>query len=224
MALLIIGFPSTGEEWSLDVADSFAVSRTATVTQNEVERGSNVTDHRNINPLTLSFSGFISDIPLTFQGDYDNEATGRHTEARERLELAHANSEFIEVENGETRGLYENMLITQLDFMWDYESGNGLNVTMQLQEVRIVSPERRNLAADRLRAERLTYEGEQIAQQNNLNVLGTFFGPEAAAGAKVVNGAQTFQRFSPERSLGRLSARSSELTTQASSALAVIGQ
>lgn len=224
MALLIIGFPATGEEWSLDVADSFSPSRTASVTQNEVERGANVTDHRNVNPLTLSFSGFVSDIPLRFEGNYDNEATGRHTEIRERLETAHENSEFLEIENGDTRGLYENMLITQLDFNWDAETGNGLMINMQLQAVRIVSPERKNLAAERLRNERLTYDGEQIAQDNNLTIAAAFLGPEIAAGVKVVKDAPTFQRFSPERAMGRLSARASDLTGPVSDALSVVGQ
>lgn len=206
----------------MDCTDSFAPSRTASVTQNEVEQGSNITDHRNINPLTLSFSGFVSDVPLTMQGDYDNEATGRHTEMRERLETAHNNSEFVSVELGETRGLYENMLITQLDFSWDYETGNGLNVSMTVQEVRIISPERRNLAAERLRRERLTYEQQQrdLAQQN-VDTATLFLGADTA---RVVNDAQTFQRFSPERNLGRLSARASDLTQPVESALALVGQ
>ena len=219
MAILIIGFPKTGEEWSLDIADSFAPSRTASVTQNDVEQGSNVTDHRIINPLTLAFSGFVSDVPLDSTTKYDNESIGRHTEIRERLETAHENSEFLYVEMGDTRGLYENMLITQLDFNWDAESGNGLNVAMQLQAVRIVSPERRNMAAERL-SKKLSYDRKEglkdaIISRYEDNGDGT---------VTLVDGPATYQRFSAPKSIGRASGAPSGLSDQATAALAAIGE
>ena len=123
---------------------------------------------------------------------------------------------------GDTRGLYENMLITQLDFNWDAESGNGLNVAMQLQAVRIVSPERKNLEQERRvkRSEKLSYDRKEglkdaIISRYEDNGDGT---------VTLVDGPATYQRFSAPKSIGRASGAPSGLSDQATAALAAIGE
>lgn len=141
MAGSTIEFPSTGEVFALSITDSMNPSRSADVTDHEVEDGSNISDHRIRNARTLSISGFVSDVPLDMVGDYDPEnPEGNHVYVRERLERADENSEFINIDLGPTRGSYNNMLITSLDFSWDAESGNGLMVSLGAKEIRIAKP------------------------------------------------------------------------------------
>lgn len=48
----------------IDATISLDTSRSAEVTRNPVENGSEITDHVRLEPLTLSIEGFISDAPL----------------------------------------------------------------------------------------------------------------------------------------------------------------
>jgi hypothetical protein len=224
MAGVLIEFPEAGDGFRLDCTELIQPGRTAEVTSNEIEDGSAITDHRIIHPLTLQITGFLSDVPLDATGTYSPEGTGPHVDWRERLEQAHERSEFLSVDCGPTRGTYDNLLITSLDIQWDTSTGNGLQVSLSLQQVRIARPQSRNLTAERLAQERLLLA--DAAKANLMPVkAGAFNGVLAATGGTLVSTQETLGRFQPERSLGRLTAQTapSSLSDLAADALAPAG-
>lgn len=147
MSVFIL-FSATEEEYEIDVTESVMPEYSADVTQHAVETGSPVTDHRIIQPKKLTVSGLITDVPLTATGPYNPESTGKHTEVRERLERAHAESELLLIDCGPTRGIYENMAITSLSFGWDYDTGNAFRVSLALQEIVTTEAQVLNLTAE----------------------------------------------------------------------------
>lgn len=143
MAIFIF-FPLTNEEFAIDATSSITPDRSADVTRKRVEDGGNISDNRNRQPLTLSLNGFFSNIPNE-DTVYQHDAEGNHTQFRDRILKAEADSEFITIDAGIPRELYENMLITSLSFPWDTSVGTGLPFSMTLQQVRIVRAQVKNL-------------------------------------------------------------------------------
>jgi hypothetical protein len=205
MAGSTIEFPSTGEVFALSITDSMNPSRSADVTDHEVEDGSNISDHRIRNARTLSISGFVSDVPLDMTGDYDPEnPEGNHVYVRERLERADENSEFINIDLGPTRGTYDNMLITSLDFSWDAESGNGLMVSLGAKEIRIAAPKSRNLSKEAIANQRILVKAEVEFEKINQSTLGTAIVAKDKIVAERFQSIQSFGRTTLSRAEGAL--------------------
>lgn len=60
--------PDVFEIMVLDVAQNITHNLSATLTQNPIESGSKLTDHMDINPTTLSYTGIVSEAPLSLLG------------------------------------------------------------------------------------------------------------------------------------------------------------
>lgn len=140
-----------GTEYTLDVVESFTPEYNSDVTINDVESGAGITDHIIRQPLKLSISGLVTDVPLSATGPYRLDSTGKHTEFRDRLYQAHQKSELVTID-AESRGFYQNMAITSIGISWGYETGVALRVSLQLQEIRIVDTQIRSRARMELRA------------------------------------------------------------------------
>lgn len=208
MAGVKIEFPLTGEGFTLDIAESMIPTRSADVVSNEIEDGSEITDHRNKKPRTLEITGFVSDVPIYSHPveKYDVEnSIGDHVKIRERLERADEMDEILNIDIGKARGTYESYLITNLSFPWIPETGNGLQISLSLQQVRIAKPKTRNLTAER------------AIQQNfslgaDLGLAGISAADSLLSGATngvtglatLVNSQETMSRMSAGRGLGRL--------------------
>lgn len=174
MAGSSIEFTSTGEVFAFSITDNMSPSRSADVTEHEVEEGANVSDHRIRNAKTINISGFVTDVPFDAVGNYDPQnPEGLHVYVRERLERADESSEFINIDLGPTRGTYENMLITSLDFTWDAETGNGLQVSLSAKEVRIANVKTRNLKKEAIINQQILTRAEADFDVVNRAALGT---------------------------------------------------
>ena len=174
MAGSSIEFPSTGEVFAFSITDNMSPSRSADVTEHEVEEGASVSDHRIRNARTINISGFVTDVPFDAVGNYDPvNPEGLHVFVRERLERADELSEFINIDLGPTRGTYENMLITSLDFSWDSETGNGLQVSLSAKEVRIANVKTRNLKKEAIINQQILTRAESEFDVVNRAALGT---------------------------------------------------
>lgn len=174
MAGSSIEFPSTGEVFAFSVTDNMSPSRSADVTEHEVEDGASVSDHRIRNAKTINISGFVTDVPFDAVGNYDPQnPDGMHVFVRERLERADESSEFINIDLGPTRGTYENMLITSLDFSWDPDTGNGLQVSLSAKEVRIANVKTRNLKKEAIINQQILTRAESEFDVLNRAALGT---------------------------------------------------
>lgn len=201
MATKII-FPATGEEITLDITESISIDGSSEITDFEVEEGVNISDHATTSPKVISVSGFISDVPLDATGTYDPEATGKHTEARERFNVAWEGRELLNIDFGPTRGTHENYLISSFPQTWDSDTGNGFNVSLSLKQIRIAKPKVRNLDAERVAQQRLTVRDAfaDSTARSAANVLSLFTGTEVSTEA-------IRERFQPPINLGRMTTK-----------------
>ena len=112
------------------------------VTDSPIETGQSISDHAFMKPLTLKISASVSDVVLnpfkrfgsglTFSG-----STKRSKKAFEMLQELQAKAEPFDIQTG--LKLYKNMVISRLSATQDKDSGQILNVDIDVREVIIVS-------------------------------------------------------------------------------------
>lgn len=166
---------------SFDCITSMDESWNATVTNQTVEYGFNITDNINIESPTYSISGVISSYSLftrekeiTWDGDFFNYSGNTdlsyHTTLRDHMikifsdrktvtllessiksEGNNAEKRIEETKSGYNKEI-ENCIITSLSFSYPENSSNAINVDMKLQKIKIAKVDKYILK-----------EGEKIA-------------------------------------------------------------
>lgn len=122
----------------LDVITSETPEYTATPTKTQVEDGSDVTDHVALDPEKLSFEAVVSNTPIGWDKLIESDRfTDRAQAAHEFiLELRNNRQPFDFVGS---LGVYRNMIITKYSPTQDSKTGNALQFSMTIEQIRIVS-------------------------------------------------------------------------------------
>ncbi len=110
---------------------------TATITQSPVERSTNISDHKIIQPQELVITGIISNTPaqLFSLGDVDPRKKA-DVVAWDTLEELCKTQELVEVQT--SLRLYQNMAVVDVQAPRDAMHQNALEFTVTLKEVIIV--------------------------------------------------------------------------------------
>jgi len=108
------------------------------VSTNAVEDGADISDHARPQPESLSLTIFVSEIDGQ-EGEYDKFFVGDHITVRERFLQAIKDSELLHIDLGPDKGIYSDMLITNMSPSWEPGGGKSLNFTLALQQIKRVT-------------------------------------------------------------------------------------
>lgn len=160
---------------SFDCIKSFSESRSATVSTQTVEKGFNISDNINIEPVQFTLDGYISSYYLKddeneivwdgsgFKTNNSNSKTYTHARVRDSLiaffeerniftlmesEYGSTNKDITENYNEQKRGYYkeyENCVLTSMDFSVPEASSEVFSISMKIQKITIAVVQERRL-------------------------------------------------------------------------------
>ena len=160
---------------SFDCIKSFSESRSATVSTQTVEKGFNISDNINIEPVQFTLDGYISSYYLKddeneivwdgsgFKTNNSNSKTYTHARVRDSLiaffeernvfalmesEYGSINKDITENYNEQKRGYYkeyENCVLTSMDFSVPEASSEVFSISMKIQKITIAVVQERRL-------------------------------------------------------------------------------
>ena len=160
---------------SFDCIKSFSENRSATVSTQTVEKGFNISDNINIEPVQFTLDGYISSYYLKddeneivwngskFLTNNSNSKTYTHARVRDSLiaffeernvftlmesEYGSTNKDFTESYNEQKRGYYkeyENCVLTSMDFSVPEASSEVFSISMKIQKITIAVVQERRL-------------------------------------------------------------------------------
>ena len=160
---------------SFDCIKSFSESRSATVSTQTVEKGFNISDNINIEPVQFNLDGYISSYYLKdseneivwngskFQTNNSNSKTYTHARVRDSLinffeernvftlmesEYGSTNTDITDSYNEQKRGYYkeyENCVLTSMDFSVPEASSEVFSISMKIQKITIAVVQERRL-------------------------------------------------------------------------------
>lgn len=110
-----------------------------TKTKYPVEDGSSRTDNFVVEPEKVILRGFVSDLQPSFFGLVQISNKSRGKEAWNRIRELKNSGELVTVVT--TLGVYENMLVTNVDSAVSSETGKSLAFTITLEETLIAETE-----------------------------------------------------------------------------------
>lgn len=131
---------------TFDVQPSFS----STVTDLEVETGSNTSDHIRPGPIPLSLTGFMSELEGQTGDTVDPDFRGDHTAFNERMQAAWLAGETISLDCGSVRGLYADMAIENYSPSWSIsdDDGRSLNFSLQLKQISYAEAKRKKINSE----------------------------------------------------------------------------
>ena len=160
---------------SFDCIKSFSESRSATVSTQTVEKGFNISDNINIEPVQFTLDGYISSYYLKddeneivwdgsrFKTNNSDSKTYTHARVRDSLiaffeernvftlmesEYGSTNKDITENYNEQKRGYYkeyENCVLTSMDFSVPEASSEVFSISMKIQKITIAVVQERRL-------------------------------------------------------------------------------
>ncbi len=160
---------------SFDCIKSFSESRSATVSTQTVEKGFNISDNINIEPVQFTLDGYISSYYLKddeneivwdgskFKTNNSDSKTYTHARVRDSLiaffeernvftlmesEYGSTNKDITESYNEQKRGYYkeyENCVLTSMDFSVPEASSEVFSISMKIQKITIAVVQERRL-------------------------------------------------------------------------------
>ena len=160
---------------SFDCIKSFSESRSATVSTQTVEKGFNISDNINIEPVQFTLDGYISSYYLKddeneivwdgnkFKTNNSDSKTYTHARVRDYLinffeernvftlmesEYGSTNKDITENYNEQKRGYYkeyENCVLTSMDFSVPEASSEVFSISMKIQKITIAVVQERRL-------------------------------------------------------------------------------
>ena len=117
---------------TMDITDSYSIQ----VSTNQIEDGSNITDHAHMSPESLSVNGILSNDDFDYTNPI-NLAYDTAEQAKELLIEFAKKAERLEVRYKDN--VYTDYLITSLSFVKSQEVGNNYNVSMNFQKLYVAS-------------------------------------------------------------------------------------
>ena len=166
---------------SFDCIKSFSESRSATVSTQTVEKGFNISDNINIEPVQFTLDGYISSYYLKddeneivwdgsrFKTNNSDSKTYTHARVRDSLiaffeernvftlmesEYGSTNKDITEKYNEQKRGYYkeyENCVLTSMDFSVPEASSEVFSISMKIQKITIAVVQERRLEKGEMR-------------------------------------------------------------------------
>ena len=166
---------------SFDCIKSFSESRSATVSTQTVEKGFNISDNINIEPVQFTLDGYISSYYLKddeneivwdgsrFKTNNSDSKTYTHARVRDSLinffeernvftlmesEYGSTNKDITENYNEQKRGYYkeyENCVLTSMDFSVPEASSEVFSISMKIQKITIAVVQERRLEKGEMR-------------------------------------------------------------------------
>ena len=166
---------------SFDCIKSFSESRSATVSTQTVEKGFNISDNINIEPVQFTLDGYISSYYLKddeneivwdgsrFKTNNSDSKTYTHARVRDSLiaffeernvftlmesEHGSTNKDITENYNEQKRGYYkeyENCVLTSMDFSVPEASSEVFSISMKMQKITIAVVQERRLEKGEMR-------------------------------------------------------------------------
>ena len=166
---------------SFDCIKSFSESRSATVSTQTVEKGFNISDNINIEPVQFTLDGYISSYYLKddeneivwdgsrFKTNNSDSKTCTHARVRDSLiaffeernvftlmesEYGSTNKDITENYNEQKRGYYkeyENCVLTSMDFSVPEASSEVFSISMKMQKITIAVVQERRLEKGEMR-------------------------------------------------------------------------
>ena len=166
---------------SFDCIKSFSESRSATVSTQTVEKGFNISDNINIEPVQFTLDGYISSYYLKddeneivwdgsrFKTNNSDSKTYTHARVRDSLiaffeernvftlmesEHGSTNKDITENYNEQKRGYYkeyENCVLTSMDFSVPEASSEVFSISMKIQKITIAVVQERRLEKGEMR-------------------------------------------------------------------------
>ena len=166
---------------SFDCIKSFSESRSATVSTQTVEKGFNISDNINIEPVQFTLDGYISSYYLKddeneivwdgsrFKTNNSDSKTYTHARVRDSLiaffeernvftlmesEYGSTNKDITENYNEQKRGYYkeyENCVLTNMDFSVPEASSEVFSISMKMQKITIAVVQERRLEKGEMR-------------------------------------------------------------------------
>lgn len=153
--------------YRIDVEVRADVQRSNVVTRFPVEKGADVTDHVQPEPITLDIEGIVSDTPLTEMAVVrsqfaiiNGEAFSKPSEeARARLDKLNTDREPITVEC--SAGVFRNMVLEKLNETRDASTGDSYQFTATFSEMVFVTNERTTIQTATPRGKKKVNLGHQ---------------------------------------------------------------
>lgn len=148
-------------------------SHTADVTDNPVERGSNITDNVRTRPVSLSIEGFISDYPLRsnvvqqFAGgaftQRPSEDLRRSQQVLDKLIKLKDAGVLIIVTTGIR--VYQDMVVTSVNVNRDKSTAHGLMLDVSMRDIRLVDTQTVQLKVREKKAEPKKKDGPKTKKE-----------------------------------------------------------
>lgn len=123
----------------IDLFETEVHTRTSEVTQYPIESGSTITDHIVNDPIIISVSGIVSDIPTNILGALAGIGESRANNANEAMNKLIDDKSIVTLVTG--LKVYQNMVITNFDVDRSVNTGKTLTFSATLQQVEIVLTE-----------------------------------------------------------------------------------
>ena len=117
---------------TMDITDSYSIQ----VSTNQIENGSNITDHAHMSPETLSVNGILSNDDFDYTNPI-NLAYDTAEQAKELLIEFAKKAEKLEVRYKDN--VYTDYLITSISFVKSQDVGNNYNVSLTFQKIYIAT-------------------------------------------------------------------------------------
>jgi hypothetical protein len=134
----------------------------AEVPEHSVEEGSNISDHVRLKPRDLTLEVVISHTRLSDKGVVD---TSRAPAAWSSLKQIQATAQLISIITEIEQ--YDNMVIQSVTAPRNAENSEGLQFTLQLKQIRIVSNKTVAVPTQKKAAKKKIDKGEQPAKDNS---------------------------------------------------------
>lgn len=131
----------------LDATISEQITHNGTVTEHPIEDGSLVADHIQLDPVTLSVTGFVSNTPVSLGlGAIPRSDPTRARTAYEALLEVFRKKELVQIQDG--LDVYEDMAMTSLSVPRDRASANALQFTAAFRKLTKVGTQTVEIASD----------------------------------------------------------------------------
>lgn len=151
--------PGSDPTFVFDTIDSESIEIEVEPTAHAVEDGAEINNHAVIKPRRISLSGSVTPCVL---GDIPDYSTTRVTDAIGILsELADERQPIVVVSSYWTR---EDMIITMVNASYTHMSGERLQLSIELVQVDVVTPETTSMPLARLRSGKHRRRGSQAKE------------------------------------------------------------
>jgi hypothetical protein len=151
--------------YAIDVAVSEEHSRTADVTEHEVERGSNIADHVRVKPAQVTVTCVVSDTPIgKMVSERGFDGVGfivPSDDARAFLLRLLERREAVTIET--SVGTYDNMVLVSITEPRNVGTGKAMRFSATFREIRFIDNERTVVPVSVPSAARRAKKGAKVA-------------------------------------------------------------